>query len=114
MSLSPFPLSFSQSVQALNNLKLYSTAGDKVNQTAETLTETEGDDGRNITARYLTLCDKQNTQRSSSTQREQFPRLPLLDYISILRLSLFELYLHVCFTCERSTTKPYYFLMRTV
>lgn len=36
-SLSPL----SGSWRALNNLKLYSTAGDKVNQTAAALTETE-------------------------------------------------------------------------
>lgn len=71
----PFPLSFSPSEHALNNLKLYSTAGDKANQTAEAPTETEADEGRNITARYVTLCDKQNMQRSSSTQRGRFPRL---------------------------------------
>lgn len=51
-------LSLPQSVHALNNLKLYSTASDKVNQTTEAKAETEGDDGRNITAGYLTLCDK--------------------------------------------------------
>lgn len=39
-SLSLF-LSLSGSWHALNNLKLYSTAGDKVNQTAAALTETE-------------------------------------------------------------------------
>lgn len=72
MSIPSYPLSVSRSLQALNNLKLYSTAGDKLNQTAESLTETEG---RNITARYLTLCDKQNMQRSLSTQRGQIPRL---------------------------------------
>lgn len=69
---SPF---LSLSAHALNNLKLYSTAGDKVNQIAEALTVSEGDDGRNITAGYLTLSDKHNMQRSSSTQRGQFPRL---------------------------------------
>ncbi len=60
MSLHPYPLSFSRPVHALNNLELYSTASDKVKQTAEALTEAEGDVGRNITARYLTLLDKQN------------------------------------------------------
>lgn len=55
----PFPTLF-LSICALNNLKLYSTAGDKDNQTSKALTETEGDEGRNITARYLTLSDKQN------------------------------------------------------
>lgn len=56
------PLSLFQSVHALNNLKLYSTASDKVNQTTVALTETQEDNGGNITAGYLTLCDKQNMQ----------------------------------------------------
>lgn len=64
-------LSVSRSLQALNNLKLYSTAGDKVNQTAESLSETGA---RSITARYLTLCDKTNMQHTLSSQRGQFPR----------------------------------------
>lgn len=72
MSLHSYPLSVSRSSQPLNNLGLYSTAGDKVNQTAEYLTETEGG---NVRARYLTLCDKQNTPLSLSIQRGQFPRL---------------------------------------
>lgn len=40
-SPSSLSLSLSGSWHALNNLKLYSTAGDKVNQTAAALTETE-------------------------------------------------------------------------
>lgn len=41
----------SPSLQPLNNLMLYSTAGDKADQTAESLAETEG---RNVAARYST------------------------------------------------------------
>lgn len=66
---SPFlSVSLPLSVHALNNLKLYSTAGDKVNQITEAVTVTEGDGGRNITAGYLTPCDKQNMQSSTSAQ----------------------------------------------
>lgn len=93
----PYPLPFSWSVHALNNLKLYSTAGDKVNRTAEALAETEGDGGRNITARYLTRCDKRNSQCSGLHKEDNF-----LDYCS--RLSCNVTWLHLSSTLSFGKT----------
>lgn len=51
-------------MHALNNLKPYSTASDKVNQKAEALPETDGDDGGNTTAGDLAPRDGQSVQNS--------------------------------------------------
>lgn len=56
--------------------QLYSTAGDKVNQTAEALKETGGEDGDTL-IQYLTLGDKNDTLCSYSAKVGDFHKICL-------------------------------------